>query len=41
MWSVKQVWDGANCTVSLLFKDKILKSRVIILNEQTFQQLQL
>lgn len=39
MWSIQQAWEGVNCTTSLVFEDMILKHRLIIFNEQTFQQL--
>lgn len=41
MWSIQQVWEGGNCTInsSLLFENMILKCRLILFNERTFQQL--
>lgn len=41
MWSIQQVWEGGNCAINtpLLFEDMILKSRLIIFNDQTSQQL--
>lgn len=41
MWSEQRVWEEGNCPTSLLFEGIILKQKLIIFSEQTFQQLQL